>query len=86
MFLSRRARVVCAKEKGVPAEDVLRLAHPKNYVKVLGDVKKAYSSKAADEGLAFIRMMSSKWEGPAHPAFGWKRELSANRAGQQVVK
>ena len=84
MFLSNRARIVCAKEQGVPAEDVLRLAHPKNYVKVLEDVKKGFSSKAADEGLTFARMMSSKWEGPVRPAFGWKRELSATHDGQQV--
>ena len=81
MFLSHRARVVCAKEQGVPAEDVLRFAHPKNYVKVLGDVAKAFSSKAADEGLAFLRMMTNKWKGPVHPAFSWKREVSVNNAG-----
>ena len=84
MFLSHRARVVCAKEKGVPAEDVLRSVHPKNYAKVLGDVKKTCSSKAADEGLAFVRMMSDKWNGPARPAFSWKSEASANNAGPQV--
>ena len=84
MLLSRRARVVCAKEKNVPAEDVLRFARPKNYVKVLDDVKKAFSSQAATEGLACVRMMSDKWEGPARPAFSWKRVVSANNAGPKV--
>ena len=73
-----------AKEQGVPAEHVLRFVHPKNYVKVLGDVKNAYSSKAADEGLAFVRIMSSKWKGPVHPAFARKREVSASSAGPQL--
>ena len=84
MFLSYRALVVCAKEKGVPAEDVLRFARPKNFVKLLDDVKKACSSKAADEGLAFFRMMSNKWKGPVRPALSWKREVSANNAGPPV--
>ena len=84
MFLSRRARVISAKEKGVPAEDVLRLAHPMGYVKVLDDVKSAFSSKAADEGLAFVRMMSSRWEGPAHPAFAWQQEVSTSNKGPRV--
>ena len=35
MFLSHRARVTLAKVEGVPNEDVLRLARPENYVKVL---------------------------------------------------
>ena len=77
MFLPNRARIVCAKEQGVPAEDA-------NYVQVLEDVKESFASQAAREGLAFVRMMSNKWEGPAHPAFAWKRGLSAPNDGQQV--
>ena len=69
MFLSNRARVVCAKEEGVPAEDVLRLVRPTNYVQVLEDVEASFASQAAYESLAFVRMMSDKWEGPTHPAF-----------------
>ena len=84
MFLSHRARVISAKEKGVPAEDVLRLVHPKEYVKVLDDVKSAFSSKAADEGLAFVRMMSSRWEGPAHPTFAWQQKVSTSNEGTSV--
>ena len=84
MFLSHRALVVSAKEQGVPAEDVLRLAHPKEYVKVLEDAKNAFSPKAAYEGLAFVRMMSSHWEGPVRPTFSWQREVSASNAGPHV--
>ena len=84
MFLSHRARVVSAKENGVPAEDVLRLVHPKEYVKVLECVKAAFSSKAADEGLAFVRMMGNHWKGPAHPAFAWQHEVSSSNDGPRV--
>ena len=84
MFLSSRARVVLAKEKGVPAEDVLRLAHPKMYLQVLKDAQASFASQAAYEGLEFVRMMSAKWEGPTHPAFLWKRQLSASNVGKEV--
>ena len=84
MFLSHRARVVSAKENGVPAEDVLRLVHPKEYVKILEHVKAAFSSKAADEGLAFVRMMSNHWKGPVHPAFTWQHEVSSSNDGPRV--
>ena len=84
MFLSHRARVVSAKENGVPAEDVLRLVHPKEYVPVLEYVKTAFASKAADEGIAFVRMMSKHWKGPVHPAFTWKKKVSSSNDGPPV--
>ena len=84
MPLSHRARVASAKEQGVPAEDVLRFAHPKEYVKVLEAVKSAFSPQAATEGLAFVRMMSDSWKGPAHPTFSWKRKVSEDRPGPHV--
>ena len=84
MFLSNRARIACAKESGVPAEDVLRLVHPKDYVKVLEDVQKSFASQAAFEGLEFVRMMSSKWQEAVHPTFAWKRKLSLTNDGQVV--
>ena len=84
MFLSSRARVVLAKEKGVPAEDVLRLVHPKMYLQVLKDVQASFAPQAAYEGLEFVRMMSAKWESPTRPAFLWKRQLSASNVGKEV--
>ena len=84
MFLSHRARVARAQEEGVPAEDVLRIVRPKNYVEVLGDVEQAFSSKAAAAGTAFVKMMSDKWNGPARPAFRWKRDVSENNSGPRV--
>ena len=80
MFLSPRARVVRAQE-GVPAEDVLRIVHPKNYIEVLGDAQQAFSSKPADEGIAFVKMVGDKWKCPARPAFRRKRDVSANNPG-----
>ena len=84
MFLSHRARVVSAKENGVPAEDVLRLVRPREYVPVLAYVKAAFASKAADEGIAFVRMMSNHWKGPVHPAFTWQHEVSSSNDGPRV--
>ena len=84
MFLSHRARVVRAQDKGGPAEDVLRIDHPKNYIKVSGDAKQTFSSKAADEGIAFVKMASDQWKGPARPAFRWKRDVSVNNTGPRV--
>ena len=84
MFLSHRARVVSAKEDGVPAEDVLRLVHPKEYVPVLAHVKAAFASKAADEGIAFVRMMSNRWKGPVHPAFTWQNDVMSSNNGPRV--
>ena len=84
MFLRSRARIVLAREKGVPAEDAIRVVRPKQYVQVLEDVKASFASQAAYEGLEFVRMMSDKWVGPTHPAFAWKRSLSAPNDGKEV--
>ena len=84
MFLSRRVRALRAQEKGAPAEDVLRIVHPINYVKVLDQVRQAFSSEAANEGIAFVKMMSDKWEGPVRPAFRWKRTVSEDNPGSRA--
>ena len=76
MGLSYRARVARAAQDGVPAEDVLRLARPKQYVPVLRDVLNAYSSKAANDGLDFVKMMCRESKYPVQPASRWKRTVA----------
>ena len=84
MFLSHRARVVRAQEEGAPAEDVLRIVRPMNYVEVSDEMRQAFSSQAANKGIAFVKMMSNKWRGPVHPAFRWKRAVSENNPRPRV--
>ena len=84
MFLLHRARVVRAQEEGAPAEDVLRIVRPMNYVEVLDEMRQAFSSQAANKGIAFVKMMSNKWRGPVHPAFRWKRAVSEDNPGPRV--
>ena len=76
MALSYRARVARAAQDGVPAEDVLRLVRPKQYVPVLRDVLNAYSPKAANDGLDFVKTMRRESKYHVQPANRWKRAVA----------
>ena len=80
MALSYRARVARAVQNGAPAEDVLRLARPKQYVPVLRDVPNAYSPKAANDGLDFVKMMCHESKCHVQPASRWKRAVANGEA------
>ena len=84
MALSYRARVARAVQNGVPAEDVLRLVRPKQYLPVLRDVLDAYSPKAANDGLDFVKMMCRQPQCPVQPASRWKRTVAAGEASPHV--
>ena len=83
MSASYRARVLGAAYRGVPAEDVLRLVHPSQYLRVLKHAFDAYSPQAATDGLEFVTVLPHKSKGPARPAAAWRREI---RRGQESSK
>ena len=75
MPLSYRARALDATTKGVPAEDVLRLVRPAQYMFVLNRAYDAYSSKAARDALEFVDMLSREKPDGRRQADVWRRTV-----------
>ena len=73
MSLSHCARVLGASLKGAPAEDVLRLAHPPQYLHVLKSAYDAYSPQAAYDGLEFVNLLSLQSPDICRAAAAWRR-------------
>ena len=74
MSLLHRARVLSATQNKVPAEDVLRFAHPAFHLPVLRSAFAAGSSHAASDGLKFVAVLSEKSK-VARPASRWKQSV-----------
>ena len=97
MYLFRCARILNAKAKGSPAEDVLPFAQPKYHLPALGEAVNAYNSRAAPGGLGFVDIFCGKsdipratasWKSRAHPAGSPDPPVSDRAAGvlEEVLK
>ena len=64
MSTSKRARILVAKQDGLPAEDLLRFVQPRAYLPALRMAPQAYSAKAANDGLEFVNILSGKSGAP----------------------
>ena len=85
MSLSYRARVLGATYKGVPAEDVLRLAHPAQYLRAPKYASDAYSPQAATDGLEFVNVSPLKSPSAARPAAAWRRRTHRDQEGAEML-
>ena len=70
-----RARAIDATARGVPAEYVLRLARPAQYLEASKSTRDAYSSQAANDGLNVAKLLPRKSSNQARPAACWRREI-----------
>ena len=71
--LSYCARVIRAKEEGIPAVDVLRFVSPSEEIPAPEKVRDAFNSRGPEYGLELIREQtgfgaSTSWECPTSPA------------------
>ena len=85
MTLSYRARALGSADKGVPADDVLRLVHPARHLQVLKSAFDAYSSQAANDGLEFVNMLPLKSPDVVCPAAAWRREAHRGQKGSKMT-
>ena len=74
MSMAFRARGIDATQRGVPAEDVLRLAHPAHYWPALKPSREACSSQAAQGGVEFVKALCLETN-PVRPASRRKRPI-----------
>ena len=58
MSLPHRARVIRAKEEGLPAACVLRFVSPSEYLPVLKRVRAAFDVQGPKDGVEFARSLS----------------------------
>ena len=85
MTLSYCTRVLGATDKGVPAEDVLRLVHPAHYLRVFKSAFDAYSPQAANNRLEFVNMLPLKSPDIVRPAATWRREARRGQEGSKML-
>ena len=72
--MSQRARILKAKEKGSPAENVLRFVQPRYFSPVLCEAANAYDPQSARGGVEFAGVFCGKSDKPRAMA-PWKSRV-----------